>query len=159
MKNYFKRLIATACAVMCVMTAMAGCSDSDAKSTTTTTSQTTVQTDKAGEVIEEVKPQEVTEFCFNRTSGFYDDEFTLMMYHPNKDAKIYYTTDGSTPTSASSVYSSPITVASDTTIKAIAMKNGESSNVATAAYVIAIPRTVTVNVTEDYDGILNSLGR
>ena len=104
MKNYFKRLIATACALVCVMSAMAGCSDSDAKSTTTTTSQTTVQTDKAGEVIEEVKPQEVTEFCFNRTSGFYDDEFTLMMYHPNKDAKIYYTTDGSTPDESDTLY-------------------------------------------------------
>lgn len=37
---------------------------------------------------------------------------------------IYYTTDGSTPTSASNTYSSAISVAKSETIKAIAIKNG-----------------------------------
>lgn len=86
---------------------------------------------------------------FSPAAGTYAGEQSVAISCATAGATIYYTTDGSTPTSASSVYSSPITVASDTTIKAIAMKNGESSNVATAAYVIAIPRTVTVNVTED----------
>ena len=86
---------------------------------------------------------------FSPAQGTYVNALSVALSCGTAGATIYYTTDGSTPTSASSVYSSPITVTSDTTIKAIAIKNGESSNVATAAYVIAIPRTVTVNVTED----------
>lgn len=51
-------------------------------------------------------------------------------------ATIYYTTDGSTPTTSSSVYSSAIAVSADMTIKAIAVKDGNATGVATAAYTI-----------------------
>ena len=52
-------------------------------------------------------------------------------------ATIYYTTNGSTPTTSSSVYSSAIPVAADMTIKAFAVKSGlDDSDVATAAYTI-----------------------
>ena len=54
-------------------------------------------------------------------------------------ATIYYTTDGSTPTTSSSVYSSAITVTENMTIKAIAVKDEQSSDVAEAAYTIALP--------------------
>lgn len=54
-------------------------------------------------------------------------------------ATIYYTTDGSTPTTSSSVYSSAITVNSNMTIKAIAVKDEQSSDVAEAAFTIALP--------------------
>jgi Domain of unknown function (DUF1929)/Legume lectin domain/Chitobiase/beta-hexosaminidase C-terminal domain/PKD domain len=50
---------------------------------------------------------------------------------------IYYTTDGTTPTTNSPVYSAPITVSSTETVKAYATKSGYfDSNVATAAYTI-----------------------
>lgn len=50
-------------------------------------------------------------------------------------AKIYYTTDGSTPGTASNKYTGPISVKSSTTVKAIAVASGESaSSVAAAAY-------------------------
>jgi hypothetical protein len=53
-------------------------------------------------------------------------------------ATIYYTTDGTTPTTSSSVYSSPIIVSADETLKAIAVSgNNSTSAVATAAYKIA----------------------
>ncbi|HBI51803.1 MAG TPA: hypothetical protein DDX72_03365 [Ruminococcaceae bacterium] len=43
-------------------------------------------------------------------------------------ATIYYTTNGATPTTSSTRYSSPFTLTSTKTIKAIVYKNGETSN-------------------------------
>ena len=53
--------------------------------------------------------------------------FDLEIKSPDKDATIYYTLDGSTPTRQSAVYTKPITIAANTTVKAIAVKNGKSS--------------------------------
>ena len=44
--------------------------------------------------------------------------------------EIHYTTDGSAPTAESTLYSEPFTLSDTTTVKAIAIKNGESSEVA-----------------------------
>lgn len=46
---------------------------------------------------------------FSAESGFYPNEFELTLT-AGKDAKIYYTTDGSEPTTASQVYSSPLRI-------------------------------------------------
>lgn len=52
-------------------------------------------------------------------------------------ALIYYTTDGTEPTSASTLYAEPIEVSEAVTIKAIAVKEGaEDSEVVTAEYTI-----------------------
>lgn len=52
-------------------------------------------------------------------------------------ATIYYTTDGSTPTASSSVYSSPINIDAAMTVKAIAVKSGmNDSAVASASYTL-----------------------
>ena len=51
-------------------------------------------------------------------------------------ATIYYTTNGSDPTTASQVYGSPLTISTITTVKAMATKSGlANSAVATATYV------------------------
>jgi uncharacterized membrane protein YgcG len=49
-------------------------------------------------------------------------------------ARVYYTTDGSTPTSESTLYTEPFTLNATTTVKAIAIKDGVSSSVATKTF-------------------------
>jgi hypothetical protein len=63
---------------------------------------------------------------------------------------IYYTTDGSTPTSLSAVYSTGLTISAAETVKALAVKAGyTNSAIATAAYTQAVataPSTITLSV-------------
>lgn len=53
------------------------------------------------------------------------------------DKPIYYTTDGTTPSSLSTLYTSAITIDHDMTIKAIAVDGEEVSDVVSATYTIA----------------------
>ena len=77
---------------------------------------------------------------------YYDyDNVHVTLECSSSGATIYYTTDGSTPTANSTTYSSPITITENTTIKAIAMKEGmTNSEMATATYVITPTYTVTI---------------
>lgn len=52
------------------------------------------------------------------------------------NADIYYTTDGTAPTSSSTKYTGPITITNNATLKAIGIKGNEKSAVLTAAYKI-----------------------
>lgn len=90
---------------------------------------------------------------FTPAAGTYTSGQSVAITCSTDGATIYYTTDGSTPTSSSSVYSSPISVSTDTTIKAVAMKDGEISAVATSAYSFVSP-TFTVSV-GNYAGAVN----
>ncbi len=54
-------------------------------------------------------------------------------------ATIYYTTDGTDPTTSSTKYESAITVIETTTIKAIAVKDGLTSEIASATYTLVEP--------------------
>ena len=62
------------------------------------------------------------------------------------DVTIYYTTDDSKPTTASTKYTGAITIDAAKTIKAIAVKDGMTdSDVATAAYTVEIPYDFSSN--------------
>ena len=54
-------------------------------------------------------------------------------------AKIHYTTDGSTPTTTSAMYSGPLTFTSTTTLKAIATKGSQASEIGTFTYTQGTP--------------------
>ena len=64
-------------------------------------------------------------------------------------AEIRYTTDGSTPSASSSLYSSAITLNATTTVKAVAIKDGVTSSVANKTFTKSAEpvsgRTMTVN--------------
>ena len=49
-------------------------------------------------------------------------------------ARVYYTTDGSTPTSESTLYTEPFTLSTTTTVKAIAIKDETASQVASKTF-------------------------
>ncbi len=81
---------------------------------------------------------------FSPAGGSYSSTQSVTISSATSGATIYYTTDGSTPTTSSSVYSSAISVSSTTTIKAIAVKSGmTNSEVATATYTISTATVAT----------------
>ena len=67
-------------------------------------------------------------------SGKYTKAQNVEITCETADAKIYYTTNGDEPTEASTEYTEAITVSTTTTLKAVAVKDGELSAVATATY-------------------------
>jgi len=108
-----------------------GCGGSGGSSSTTTTTTT------------------VTTPTFSPTGGTYTTSQTVTVSEATAGAKIYYTTNGTTPTTASSVYSGPITIPATPateTIQAIAVATGDANSaVASAVYTInPPPATATV---------------
>ncbi|MEW5921391.1 MAG: S-layer homology domain-containing protein, partial [Bacillota bacterium] len=88
-------------------------------------------------------------------AGPVDRDTSVSLSSATPGATIYYTTDGSVPTSGSTVYTLPITINSAVTIKAIAVKeNMHDSMVATFNYTIreasggpGVPANIVVSVT------------
>ena len=77
---------------------------------------------------------------FSPEAGTYTEAQSVTISCETTGATIYYTTDGSDPSSSSTKYSSTIAVGETTTIKAIAVKDGMTdSSVASATYTINIP--------------------
>jgi putative alpha-1,2-mannosidase len=72
--------------------------------------------------------------CFITTARTFRQQLSIAMNCADPGAKIYYTTDGSLPTTRSNVYSNPLNLVTTTTIKAIAIKNGISSFVNTGTF-------------------------
>jgi Chitobiase/beta-hexosaminidase C-terminal domain/Legume lectin domain len=74
---------------------------------------------------------------FSPAGGTYTSAQTVTLSDTDASAKIYYTTNGSTPTASSTLYTGPIHVTVSETIKAIALDSAlQNSNVTSAAYVI-----------------------
>ena len=74
---------------------------------------------------------------FSPEEGKFPAAQSVTISTTTQGASIYYTTDGSTPTTSSNLYTSAINVSTTTTIKAIAVKDDyENSPVASATYTI-----------------------
>ena len=77
---------------------------------------------------------------FSLSAGTYATAQSVKITDATADGTIYYTTNGATPTTASTKYTAAITVAASETIKAIAVATGyTASAIATANYTIASP--------------------
>ncbi len=83
---------------------------------------------------------------FSVASGTYTSTQSVTITDSTAGATIYYTTDGTTPATSSTVYSGPIIVSSTETLKAIATASGYVASAAsTAAYTIPPDFTLAIN--------------
>ncbi|WP_379129104.1 glycoside hydrolase family 3 N-terminal domain-containing protein [Paenibacillus sp. sgz500958] len=73
-------------------------------------------------------------------TGTYNNRISVNLTSKTAGAAIYFTVDGTAPTTSSTLYSGPISVNSDTIVKAIAIKDGMNhSDVGEFVYTIASP--------------------
>jgi hypothetical protein len=75
--------------------------------------------------------------AFSPGSGTYAGALSVTITDATSGATIYYTVNGTTPTTASTMYTGPVTVSATETLRAIAVANGlNNSAVASATYTI-----------------------
>lgn len=108
---------------------------------------------------EPVDPTAVAAPIFSESSKSFSDKFELTLTKGNNAEMILYTTDGTEPSYEplnGEEYTSPISIAHTTTVKAIALSNeGKESEVVTNEYELALPAPElsvnTKNFTEAFD--------
>ncbi len=69
-------------------------------------------------------------------TGVYGSAFPLSLTEGTPGAKVYYTTDGSAPSAASTPYTGPVLIESTQTFEAVAILGGVPSTLTTATYTI-----------------------
>lgn len=95
--------------------------------------------------------QAVATPVFSVASGTYYEELDVEITCATNGATIYYTTDGSDPNAESMVYTEPIHVDGNMTLKAFAVKQGmDDSNVAIANYTVIT--NVAILLDQDWEG-------
>ena len=83
--------------------------------------------------------------------GSYTTAQTVTITDATSGATIYYTTDGSTPTTSSTVYSGAITVSQTETVNAIAAASGiTNSAMATATYTLPAGGATTIDFSQGF---------
>ena len=82
---------------------------------------------------------------FSETDLYQTDAFELTLTCSTASARIYYTTDGSKPTSSSKEYTGPITIKKNMCVRAIAYCDGLlASEIATYNFLFEVPHTLPV---------------
>lgn len=101
--------------------------------------------------------QTVATPVFSPAAGTYTSAQSVSITSATSGAEIRYTTDGSEPTTSSSLYTTPLTISTTTTVKAKAFKSGMTASVtATAAYTISSTQTVASPVFNPAGGTYTS---
>lgn len=78
----------------------------------------------------------VAQPVFSVEAGTYSEAFSVTISCATDGAAIYYTTDGTNPSAQSTRYTAAVTISQTTTLKAVAVKDGNTSSVTTATYVV-----------------------
>ena len=81
---------------------------------------------------------------FSVAAGTYTSVQSVTISCATTGAAIYYTLNGTDPTSSSTLYSSTLSIDESCTLKAIAIKGDDESDVASAAYTINLPTNYTL---------------
>jgi len=82
-------------------------------------------------------PPTTAQPAFSPDAGTYTSAKSVTISDSSPGATIYFTTNGSAPTTSSTVYSGPITVSASETLRAIAVAPGDApSTIVSAAYTI-----------------------
>ena len=90
----------------------------------------------------------------NPSGGLYSSNQSVTISSTTSGATIYYTIDGSVPTTSSTVYSGPISLSNSKSIRAIAVKNGfENSELITESYIFYSTQLPIITITSDPDGL------
>ena len=94
----------------------------------------------------EPEPVQVDAPVISPAGGSYESSVTVTIACATEGATIHYTLDGTTPTEASAKYSAALTLTESTTLKAVAVKEGNytASQVVSASYTITQPAPVQV---------------
>lgn len=102
--------------------------------------------------------EEVAAPTFTPAAGEVEKDTTITLTSTTDGAKIYFTMDGKDPTAESQEYSdqNKPTISEAATVKAIAVKDGKSSTVATAEYTIK-EASVDPDPTEEVDAVTVAL--
>lgn len=106
---------------------------------------------------EEVNPAAVATPTFSLAGGEYIDAQTVEITCATEGASIFYTIDGTDPTAESTRYTEAITISATTTLKAIAVKGEDVSNIATATYTFPY-QTIAEFKAANTTGYLNMSG-
>jgi len=81
---------------------------------------------------------------FSPATGTYNSIQSVTITSASPSAVIYFTTDGTTPTTSSTAYPTAIPIYATETVKAIATAYGAAnSSVGSAAYTLQLPQTIT----------------
>lgn len=96
----------------------------------------TFKTDSFSEfalAVEKTSIEQVATPNISPNGGTFSGSQTVTITCATKDATIYYTTDGSVPTTGSTKYTGALTISTTTTVKAIAVKDGMNDSAAATA--------------------------
>jgi uncharacterized protein (TIGR03118 family) len=102
----------------------------------------------SGSLTETIQTPTTDAPAFSPAAGSYTTVQSVSITDATPHASIYYTTDGTTPTNKSTLYSKSITISKTTTLKAIATATGfANSVVASATYTITLSTTAAPTFT------------
>ena len=104
--------------------------------------------------VRQARPEDVTASV---EPGMYESAQQVVLSCATENSKIYYTTDGTEPTTADTEYTEAITVDKDMTIRAVGwVDNWATGNTSTFAYTVTIPpadKTELQDLYDEYEGL------